>query len=115
MTVGVKAFVGKDFGQLQYCFAKPLPFPLILDGNNNDLPVAGVQIRVTFNGQTFTGVTEPDGTFRTAWQKDLGQGTYQANVTYLDLDGYYWQSLWDMGEDDEDGDTVPDNILVILP
>lgn len=84
------------------------------DGNGDpgDAPVPGVAIEVTFAGQTFTGVTDGSGVFRTAWINSLSSGNHYANAVDLALTGYAWNlSLW--GEDDSDGDGYPDELLTI--
>ena len=56
------------------------------------------------------GAVDSDGLFRTSWHKDIGSGSFLAEVESLallgyleDLDLYYWV--------DEDGDGLPDRIL----
>ena len=79
-------------------------------------PIAGVSITVEFAGQTFTGITDANRVFTTGWVRKLSSGNqYSANVVAFDLvmTNYYWDTFMDLGDKDEDGDGVPDNILVL--
>jgi hypothetical protein len=77
----------------------------------NDLPIAGVQVTITFAGETYVEVTDADGLVRTPWGKNLRSGSYYANVTDLALDGFTWDPLLDL-EDDSDDEIGPDDLLL---
>ncbi|MCA9262189.1 MAG: proprotein convertase P-domain-containing protein [Planctomycetales bacterium] len=79
----------------------------------NDAPAAGVLITVTFAGQTYSGVTDSFGIFRTNWIKNLSNGDHYANAVDLVLAGYVWNVLDMDAEDDSDGDGKPDEVLMI--
>ena len=79
---------------------------------NEDSGIGGVAIEVEFAGQIFTGTTDSNGIFTTDWVKRLSSGVdYEANVLNLALASYFWEMDWDMGDNDDDGDGKPDNIL----
>lgn len=82
-------------------------------GTANDDPAVGVAVTVTFAGQTYTGVTDSNGVFRTNWIKNLSSGDYYANAVDLALDGYTWSPFYLNLEDDSDGDDLPDDLLVV--
>ncbi|MBN2295624.1 MAG: tandem-95 repeat protein [Pirellulales bacterium] len=85
------------------------------DNPYNNTGVAGVLITVEFAGQSFSGTTDANGIFTTGWIRKLSSGTeYSANVLAFDLvmTNYFWDTFLDLGEEDQDGDGVPDNILV---
>ena len=75
------------------------------DQDNN--PIAGVQITVTFAGNTYVGTTNSAGTYTTPWLKNIGSGSHFAEVTDLVLADYDWnQGQGALGDDDGDG--LPD-------
>jgi hypothetical protein len=65
----------------------------------------GAAITVTFAGNTYSGTTDSNGVFTTGWIMNL-RGTHWAEVTDLALLDYLWDK--DLGEDDDDGDGLPD-------
>ena len=73
--------------------------------------MAGVSITVSFAGQTYSGLTDSSGVFRTAWSNRLGAGDYYANVVDLALTGFDWNKLFMDEEDDSDDDGLPDALL----
>ncbi|MCA9195434.1 MAG: hypothetical protein KDB03_26870 [Planctomycetales bacterium] len=79
-------------------------------GNSADDPAAGVAITVQFAGQTFTGITDANGIFRTNWLRNVSAGSY-AEVVDMVWDGYFWDPLSLDLEDDSDGNGRPDAIL----
>lgn len=81
-------------------------------GELSDDGRAGLQVTVDFAGNTYTGVTDEDGIFRTEWIKNLGSGEHQAEVTDLAFTDYSWNMDLDL-EDDSDGDGLPDDELVV--
>lgn len=95
-------------------------FEIRSDSNNNglgdsgDSAVAGVAITVNFAGNTYSGVTDSNGVFRTSWLRNLGAGDYFANVDSLMASGFAWDPLSDLDrEDDSDSDGRPDSLLSI--
>lgn len=82
-----------------------------LSGNSDaaDAPAAGASITVLFNGEEFSGTTSGDGTYRTPWQHKLGGGDYRAEVLALVLADFVWDQA--LGEDDDDGNGLPDELL----
>ncbi|MBC8355142.1 MAG: hypothetical protein H8E66_24465 [Planctomycetes bacterium] len=80
---------------------------------SDDSVRAGVTVTVNFAGQTFTGVTDSNGIFRTSWLRNLGSGNHYANAVDLVLAGYFWDPLDLDDEDDSDGDGKPDDLLVL--
>jgi len=82
-------------------------------GTANDAVAAGVSVTVTFAGQSYTGVTDSNGIFRTDWVKNLGSGDYYANVVDLALADFVWNRLALDLEDDSDGDGFPDDLLTV--
>ena len=93
-------------------------FEIRSDSNGNgagdaaDSPIAGVQVEVTFAGNTYKGVTDSNGIFRTSWIKNLSSGNYYANAVDLALKGYQWDPLTIDLEDDSDEIFGPDDLLV---
>jgi hypothetical protein len=79
-------------------------------GGTTDNVAAGVQITVEFAGQTYTGTTDSNGVFRTAWLSRPDSGSY-AEVLDLVLAESIWDPLLLDLEDDSDGDGLPDDIL----
>ena len=77
----------------------------------NDEVAPGATITVEFAGQTYSGVTDSDGVFRTSWIKDLGSGDHYAEALDLVLANYFWDSLTLDLEDDSDLDGYPDEVL----
>ena len=69
---------------------------------------AGATITVEFAGNTYTGTTDANGVFTTGWIKNL-KGDHWAEVTDLALLDYFWDQ--DLGEDDDDGDGLPDELF----
>ena len=82
-------------------------------GDSGDLTVAGVQIEVTFAGQTYTGTTDANGVFRTSWIRNLSSASHYANAVDLALTDFIWNPLDLDLEDDLDGDGKPDDVLTI--
>ena len=76
-------------------------------GSAADHVAAGVAITIEFAGQTYSGVTDSNGIFRTNWTWNPGSGTY-AEVVDLALTDYSWDPLSLDLEDDSDGDGLPD-------
>ena len=73
---------------------------------------AGVQIEVTFAGNTYTGTTDSNGIFRTTWIRNLSSGTHYAEAVDLVFVGHDWDQ--DLGwSEDYDGDGFPDGLLPI--
>ena len=64
-------------------------FEVRSDSNHNgqgdamDTPPAGVELTVTFLGNTYTGVTDSSGVLRTAWVKSVPSGSHYANAIDL--------------------------------
>lgn len=81
-------------------------------GSANDAPAGGVSVTVTFDGNTFLGVTDSSGIFRTNWINNLSRGNHYAEAIDLALAGYFWDKSLDL-EDDFDNDGLPDKLLVI--
>ncbi|MEZ6117621.1 MAG: Calx-beta domain-containing protein [Pirellulaceae bacterium] len=81
--------------------------------NASDEPASGVSITVTFAGQTYSGITDSNGIFRTDWNTNLGPGNYFANAVDLALTGFVWNPLDIDLEDDTDADGKPDDLLSI--
>jgi len=81
------------------------------EGDAADAVAPGVEIRVEFAGQTYTGTTDSDGVFRTSWIKRLGSGDHYAEVVDLVLANYFWDPLTLDLEGDSDGDGLPDDVL----
>ena len=81
-------------------------------GTSNDDPVAGVEVRLTFAGTTYTGTTDSNGVFRTPWVRNTPAGDHYANAVDVALAGYIWDPLLDL-EDDSDGDGKPDGVVTI--
>ncbi len=73
---------------------------------------AGAQVTLVFNGMTYSGVTDSNGTFRTDWIKNLNSGNYNAEVTDLVMADFDWNHLLDL-EDDDDVDGLPDRWFAI--
>lgn len=67
--------------------------------DENDQPIEGVQIQVSFAGQTYSGTTDDQGRFRTNWVKLNAGESYLADVTDLLFGGFDWN-------DEEDDDEV---------
>jgi hypothetical protein len=83
-------------------------------GTNSDAVAAGVQLTVTFAGQTYVGVTDASGVFRTTWITNLGSGNHYAEAVDLALAGFVWDPLSSLNrEDDSDNDGLPDAILAL--
>ena len=82
-------------------------------GNSNDSPATGVLMTVTFAGQTYTGVTDSSGVFRTNWIPNLSRGNHYAEAADLALAGFVWDPLALDLEDDSDGDGLPDGLLSV--
>ncbi|MCR9296292.1 MAG: Ig-like domain-containing protein, partial [bacterium] len=61
-------------------------------------PLEGVQIQVSFAGQTYSGVTDSQGEFKTDWNKLNAGDSYFADVLDLALAGFDWNDL----EDDDE-------------
>ena len=81
------------------------------DDDNN--PIAGVAITVTFAGIEYVGTTNSNGTYTTPWIKNLGNNSHFAEVTDLVLANYDWnQDLGQVGDDDDDG--FPECVVMIL-
>ncbi len=81
-------------------------------GETSDAVAAGVEVTVTFAGQTYTGTTDANGVFRTSWKNSLAGGHYYANAVDLALAGYSWNPFDILNlEDDSDGDGKPDDLL----
>ena len=78
-----------------------------------DVPLAGVQVTVTFANKTFTGLTDSEGIFRSEPIKGVKSGEYFANVIDLALTDFVWDPLALDLEDDTDEDGLPDNLLSI--
>jgi hypothetical protein len=77
-------------------------------GTSGDVVAAGVQIYVTFAGQTYSGTTDGNGIFRTGWAPKPDSGKYFANVDGLSLSHHVWDPLGLDLEDDSDDDGLPD-------
>lgn len=74
-------------------------------------PIAGVQIEVTFAGNTYTGMTDSNGIFRTTWIRNLGSGNHYAEAVDLAFAGHDWEQ--DLGwPEDYDSDGLPDALLI---
>ncbi|MDV6029899.1 MAG: hypothetical protein F9B45_07285 [Phycisphaera sp. RhM] len=71
--------------------------------------VTGASITVTFAGQTYSGQTDGNGQFRTAWLR-LSSGSYEAEVTDLALLDHIWD-LTQGVSDSADADPYPDRLL----
>lgn len=83
-------------------------------GDSGDNAVAGVAITVTFAGNTYSGVTDSNGVFRTSWIRNLSSDSYYANVDSLLASGFVWDPMGELNrEDDTDGDGQPDSLLVV--
>ena len=82
-------------------------------GDSGDLAVAGVQIEVTFAGQTYTGTTDANGIFRTNWIRNLSSASHYANAIDLALTDFEWNPLDLDLENDSDGDGKPDDLLLV--
>ena len=75
-------------------------------GGGADDVAAGVAITVEFNGNSYSGVTQSDGTFRVGvWASNAS-----AEVVDLALADYQWNPLLDL-PGDSDGDGLPDATL----
>ena len=61
-------------------------------------------------GNTYTGVTDAYGVFRTGWAMNIRSGTYYADAVDLALQDYIWDHSLDL-EDDSDGDGKVDGVL----
>ena len=73
-----------------------------------DAVAPGATITVTFAGNTYSGTTDINGEFRTGWIMNL-RGTHVAEVTDLAFADYFWNKS--LGEDDDDGDGLPDELF----
>lgn len=82
-------------------------------GTSSDAFAAGVQMTVTFAGQTYTGTTDSNGIFRTSWKTNVAKGNYYANAVDLALAGFGWNPLGLDLEDDSDGNGLPDALLSV--
>jgi hypothetical protein len=83
-------------------------------GTSSDSPAAGVLVTVTFAGQTYTGVTDSSGVFRTNWLPNLSRGNHYAEAVDLALAGFVWDPLSLLNrEDDSDNDGLPDQLLSV--
>jgi hypothetical protein len=82
-------------------------------GTSSDSPAAGVLMTVTFAGQTYTGVTDSSGVFRTNWIPNLSRGNHYAEVADLALAGFVWDPLGLDLENDSDNDGLPDQLLSV--
>lgn len=82
-------------------------------GTSSDAVAVGVQMTVTFAGQTYTGTTDANGIFRTSWKTNIARGSYYANAVDLALAGYVWNPLGLDLEDDSDGNGRPDALLSV--
>ena len=49
-------------------------------GEISDAVAAGVEVTITFAGQTYAGTTDANGVFRTSWANNLASGDYYANA-----------------------------------
>jgi hypothetical protein len=80
----------------------------VRDQDNN--PIAGVSITVTFDEIEYQGTTNSAGTYTTPWIRNIGKGSHFAEVTDLVLATYDWnQSLGPLGDvADSDDDGLPD-------
>ena len=79
-------------------------------GSDADDVAAGVAITVTFGGQSYSGVTDANGIFRTSWIRNPGSGS-AADVVDLALNDFSWNPLALDLEDDSNGNNLPDAIL----
>jgi hypothetical protein len=83
-------------------------------GETSDAVAAGVNVTVSFAGQTHASVTDTNGVFRTSWIKNVANGDYYANAVDLALAGYSWDPIDNLNlEGDSDGDGLPDDLLTI--
>lgn len=74
-------------------------------------PIAGVQIEVTFAGNTYSGTTDSNGIFRTTWIRNLSSANHYAEAVDLAFAGHDWDQ--DLGwSEDYDSDGLPDALLV---
>ena len=80
-------------------------------GTDADEARAGVSVTVVFANQTFTGITDSNGVFKTDWIRNIGSGNHYANAVDLALSGYSWDPLTLDLESDNDGDGRPDGLL----
>lgn len=80
-----------------------------VDGN----AVAGVMLKVDFNGTTYNLTTDSNGIARTDWQRNLASGNYYADAYDLALADYFWTKFGLDMEDDSDFDLLPDDLLVV--
>jgi subtilisin-like proprotein convertase family protein len=82
-------------------------------GDTSDDAAVGVAITVNFGGNTYSGVTDSSGLFRTSWLRNVPSGNYFANIDALFASGFTWDPLDVLNqEDDSDGDGYPDHLLV---
>lgn len=56
----------------------------------DDMPVAGVTLKVDFTGSTYSLTTDSNGIARTSWKKNLSSGNYYADAYDLALAGFTW-------------------------
>jgi hypothetical protein len=62
---------------------------------------------------TFSGLTDSAGIFSSGWLRNLGSGTYRAEVVDLAHATFNWNQLLSSNDDDEDNDGLPDEIFSI--
>lgn len=82
--------------------------------DEDDAPVAGVNLRVDFAGTTYELTTDSNGIARTSWERNLNDGNYYADAYDLAFAGFVWNPFSLDLEDDSDGDGKPDDLLVLV-
>ena len=61
----------------------------------------------------FSGLTDSAGIYSSGWIRNLGAGTYRAEVVDLAHATFNWNQFLTANDDDEDGDGLPDELFTI--
>lgn len=89
-------------------------FRAVVEVRDDDgAPVAGVALKVDFNGVTYMLTTDNLGLARTSWTRNLPTGDYYADAYDLALEGFEWTPFALDLEDDSDGDGKADDLLQV--